>query len=162
MSNTPRLTATELTQLRASYAQIAAQSERAAALFYQRLFVLNPSLKSLFHGDMREQGRKLISTLGLISSAADRLDELVPSIRQLGIRHATYRVKDVHYATVGTALLEMVQQMMAETYHPSVGEIWGRVYAFLSAQMIDAARHHAGESTAFSSPHPDPRRAVGE
>ena len=37
--------------------------DQAAALFYGRLFELDPSLRPLFKGDMAEQGRKLMNML---------------------------------------------------------------------------------------------------
>jgi nitric oxide dioxygenase len=140
MPKAPVYSPAELSLLRESYAKIAAEGDRAAALFYRRLFALNPALRGLFHGDMREQGRKLMSTLGLISTAAERLDELVPTIRQLGVRHAAYRVKEAHYETVGMALLGMISEMLGATYTEETGAIWGRVYTFISTEMIDAAR----------------------
>jgi hypothetical protein len=39
-----------------TFAEVLPLADSAAALFYERLFVLDPTLRSLFHGDMREQG----------------------------------------------------------------------------------------------------------
>ena len=36
-------------------------SDEAAAVFYNRLFELDPDLEDLFTGDMKEQGRKLMT-----------------------------------------------------------------------------------------------------
>ena len=45
-------------------------------------------LRSLFHGDMREQGRQLMVILHMVVPAGlSRLEELVPSVQQLGVRH---------------------------------------------------------------------------
>ena len=35
----------------------------------------------------------------------DNLEQLVPTVRELGARHAAYGVEDSHYETVGAALL---------------------------------------------------------
>jgi len=42
--------------VRDSFAKIVPIAPRAPALFYDRLFMLDPSLKPLFKGDMTEQG----------------------------------------------------------------------------------------------------------
>ena len=47
---------TELVQT--SFAKVALIADQAAAMFYVRLFELGPSPKSLFQGDMAEQGKR--------------------------------------------------------------------------------------------------------
>ena len=42
-----------------TFEKIAPFSEEMAALFYRRLFQLDPMVRHLFNGDMKEQGRKL-------------------------------------------------------------------------------------------------------
>jgi len=49
---------TELVQ--SSFAKVAPIADQAAEMFYARLFELDPSLKSLFQGDMAEQGKRLM------------------------------------------------------------------------------------------------------
>ncbi|MFL5539248.1 MAG: globin domain-containing protein, partial [Longimicrobiaceae bacterium] len=80
-------------------------AETAAALFYGRLFELDPSLRPMFRGDMREQEKKLMQALTVVVRGLDRLDQLVPAVEALGRRHAGYGVRDEHYATVAAALL---------------------------------------------------------
>src|SRR5262249_60984132 len=55
-------------------------AETAAALFYGRLFDLDPSLRPMFRGDIGEQGRKLMQTLAVVVHGLDRLASLVPAI----------------------------------------------------------------------------------
>src|SRR5215813_9196247 len=88
-----------------SFAQVRPIADAAAALFYNRLFELDPALKPLFNGDMVEQGRKLMAMIGTAVGGLDRLDAIVPAVQALGARHAGYGVTDVHYDTVARALL---------------------------------------------------------
>jgi hypothetical protein len=41
-----------------TFARIAPSADEAAAMFYERLFELDSTLRPLFKGDLREQGRK--------------------------------------------------------------------------------------------------------
>src|SRR5260370_463527 len=75
-------------------------SETAAGLFYGKLFELDPSLKPLFKGDMKEQGRKLMSMINAAVVSLNRLDKIVPAVQDLGRRHAKYGVKQKDYETV--------------------------------------------------------------
>jgi hemoglobin-like flavoprotein len=136
----PRVTAKEAKLIRASFELAAMSPTRTSELFYQRLFTLDPSVKSLFHGDMREQGRKLISTLALVVDSIDRLEDLLPMIRELGVRHAHYRVEERHYVTVGEALLWALEQTVGRSFTPVTRTAWQKAYTILADAMIDAAK----------------------
>lgn len=56
-------------------------AETAATVFYKKLFELDPSLESLFKGDMKEQGRKLMTMIGMAVKGLDDLPALVPTCR---------------------------------------------------------------------------------
>ena len=99
------LTVHQKTLVQDSFAIVAPIADDAAALFYRRLFELDPSLQRMFRGDMAEQRRKLMQMLTAAVKGLDRLDQLVPVVKDLGRRHATYGVEDRHYETVGAALL---------------------------------------------------------
>ena len=93
-----------------SFAKVVPIADQAAALFYQNLFTKDPSLKSLFKGDMVEQGKKLMQMIAAAVRGLDRLDTLVPVVRDLGRRHVKYGVLPGHYDTVGAALLQTLEQ----------------------------------------------------
>ena len=61
-----------------SFAKVAPISDQAAEIFYARLFETAPEVKSLFNGDMSEQGAKLMATLGAVVGGLDDLDAIVP------------------------------------------------------------------------------------
>src|SRR6187402_1030309 len=99
------LTAVQKDLVQDSFTSIATIADDAAILFYQKLFELDPSLKSMFRGDMAEQRKKLMQMLTAAVKGLDRLDQLVPVVEDLGRRHVGYGVADSHYDTVGAALL---------------------------------------------------------
>ncbi len=123
-----------------SFRQIVPIADQAAALFYARLFELDPALRQLFRGDMREQGRKLMAMIATAVAALDRIDSLVPAVRQLGARHAGYGVKEEHYATVGAALLWTLEKGLGAGFTPAVREAWTSTYSLLATTMIEAQR----------------------
>ena len=79
-------------------------------MFYDRLFALDPAVRPLFKGDMREQGRKLMMMIGTAVAGLSDLPRLVPAVQSLGKRHAGYGVRDAHYDSVGLALLKTLRQ----------------------------------------------------
>ena len=53
-----RMTPQQIALVRESFAKVVPISEEAAALFYDRLFAIDPSTRPLFNGDMKSQGAK--------------------------------------------------------------------------------------------------------
>jgi hemoglobin-like flavoprotein len=122
---------------------VAPIADQAAALFYGRLFELDPTLKSLFKVDLREQGKKLMQMIGVAVNELDALDELVPIVEALGRRHASYGVKDRDYDTVGSALLWTLQQGLGAAFTPDVKSAWTAVYQLLASTMKAGAKSAA-------------------
>jgi len=122
-----------------SFAKVAPIAPQAAELFYGRLFELDPALKPLFKGDMSEQGKKLMSTLGVAVGSLDNLDALIPVLQNLGRGHVAYGVQDAHYDTVGTALLWTLEQGLGDGFTPDVKAAWSEVYTIVATVMKEAA-----------------------
>ncbi len=114
-------------------------SETAAGLFYGKLFELDPAVRGMFQGDMKEQGKKLMQMLGVAVHGLDNLGELTPAIAAMGKRHAGYGVLDSHYDTVGAALLWTLEQGLGEKFTADSKEAWTTVYTTLATVMKEAA-----------------------
>lgn len=140
------MTAAEITLVQDSFRKVAPIADQAASLFYARLFELDPALRSLFHGDMADQGRKLMQMLGMAVGGLDRLDQLVPAVRQLGLRHAGYQVREEHYETVGEALLWTLGRGLGPAFTPEMQAAWAKVYWTLAETMKAGARDGAARN----------------
>ncbi len=115
-------------------------AETAAEIFYGKLFDLDPQLKPLFKGDMKEQGAKLMSMIGTAVNGLNNLEAIVPAVQNLGKNHVGYGVKDSHYDTVGSALLFTLDKGLGEKFTPEVKDAWTEVYTVLATTMKDAAK----------------------
>jgi hemoglobin-like flavoprotein len=132
------LNSTQIRLVQQSFSAVAPIAEAAAEMFYQRLFELDPSLSKLFKGDMKEQGRKLMTMIAAAVRGLDDLNALVPTVQKLGARHAVYGVADDDYDTVGSALLWTLEQGLGPAFTPDVQAAWAEVYGVLAKTMIDA------------------------
>jgi hemoglobin-like flavoprotein len=126
-----------------SFEKVRPIADAAASLFYDRLFTLDPSLRALFRGDMKEQGQKLMQMIGMAVKGLDKLNELVPAVENLGRRHGGYGVRTEHYETVGTALLWTLEQGLGADFNEDVKEAWATVYGVLAGVMQGAQRDSA-------------------
>jgi len=133
------MTPQQVKAIQESFGKVAPISEQAAALFYGRLFEIAPEVKPLFRSDMREQGRKLMSTLGLVVNGLSNLETVLPAASALAKRHADYGVKAADYAPVGEALLWTLERGLAEQWTPELAAAWGAAYSVLSDFMIAEA-----------------------
>ena len=121
-----------------SWQQVLPIRDLAAELFYGKLFELDPTLKPMFKGDMKAQGGKLMTMIGVAVSNLDHPETLLPVLRGLGARHATYGVKDHHYDTVAAALLDTLQRGLGEAFTPEVKRAWIEIYGVMAGAMKEA------------------------
>ena len=93
-------------------------------MFYERLFQSDPALRRLFRGNMEEQGARLMRMIAVAVRGLNDPGRLLPAVRQLGVRHATYGVQPEHYETVGAALLWTLERGLGPRFTPEVSEDW--------------------------------------
>ena len=133
------MTPDQIDLVRTSWDQVKPIREQAATLFYERLFTLDPSLESLFKGDMKAQGVKLMTMIQTAVNGLVDLESIVPAVRALGERHVGYGVKAAHYDTVGEALIWTLAQGLGDAFTDDVRAAWVETYTLLSTTMIEAA-----------------------
>jgi nitric oxide dioxygenase len=134
------MTPTQIEEVETSFRLVAPIAEPAAAIFYDKLFALDPTLRPLFaNADMARQGQKLMAAIGFVVGNLRRPDALLPAVRELGRRHGGYGVQPAHYATVGAALLATLAEGLGEAFTPARQEAWAAAYGVLAEAMIAAA-----------------------
>lgn len=129
------ITATQIQLVQDSFAKVAPIADQAAEIFYNKLFEYDPSLRKLFKGDMSEQGRKLMATLGVAVKSLTDLNGLVPVLQKLAERHIDYGVKAEDYTPVGNALLFALKQGLGDDFTPDVRAAWVETFRLVSQTM---------------------------
>lgn len=137
------MTPEQITLVTTSWEKVKPISEVAAELFYGKLFELDPSLKPLFSGDMKEQGRKLMAMINTAVNSLKNVEAIVPAVQDLGRRHVGYGVTDAHYDTVAAALLWTLGQGLGDAFTDDVKQAWTDTYVLLATTMKDAAASEA-------------------
>jgi hemoglobin-like flavoprotein len=132
------MTPEKIALVQSTWAKVVPIKDTAAELFYGKLFELDPSLRSLFKSDIREQGRKLMVMIGTAVGGLNNLGALVPAVKDLGRRHADYGVKAGDYNTVATALLWTLEKGLGDAFTPQVKEAWTETYTVLAKTMQTA------------------------
>jgi hemoglobin-like flavoprotein len=142
------MTPDQIKLVQQSWARVTPIADVAATLFYQRLFELDPSLRSMFKRDMKEQQRMLMQVLAVAVSSLNNLEKLLPTVQALGRRHSGYGVTAQHYVTVGEALLWTLEQGLGEEFNAEVRKAWTLTYLALAGTMQAAAAQKTEEDVA--------------
>lgn len=122
-----------------TFTKVVPIADVAAELFYNNLFLLDPSLRKLFKTALHEQGKKLMQTLSVVVSNLHKLETVLGAVQELGRRHVAYQVKPQDYDTVGQALLMTLEAGLGEAFTPEVRAAWAEAYTALATVMKKAA-----------------------
>lgn len=122
-----------------SFRKVMPIAEKVAEIFYTKLFEKDPSLKPLFKGDMKAQGKKLMQMLGMSVNGLNNMGALLPLLQDLGRKHVGYGVTNQMYDTVGASLLETLEAGLGENFTTDVKRSWEQVYSSIAVIMQDAA-----------------------
>ncbi len=129
----------QIDQVRDTFVHVLFDPERAARLFYGRLFDLAPDTRALFGNEMDEQGRILIRSLATIVTGLARFDAMAPALADLARRHVEYGVERRHYITVGVAIIDMLTIVCEDDFDASSRAAWLEAYELIADTMIAAA-----------------------
>ena len=126
--------------VKSTWSMVVPIADQAAAIFYAKLFELDPSVKPMFaNSDMSEQGKKLMQMITIAVNGLDNLEGLIGAVQQLGKRHVGYGVKAEHYDTVGAALLDTLGVGLGDAFTLEAKEAWTVTYTTLATVMKDAS-----------------------
>jgi hemoglobin-like flavoprotein len=128
-----------------SFAQVAPIADKAAEIFYDRLFEVAPAVRPMFPADMAQQRKLLMATLAAVVRGLSNLSSVLPTASALAKRHVGYGAKPEHYAVVGDALLWTLARGLGPQWTPEVAVAWTEAYTTLSGYMIAEAYPQAAE-----------------
>jgi len=142
----PLPTAHQILLVQESFAAVEPRLADVVDLFYDTLFEENPTVRRMFPSDMKEQQKKLATTLKLAVEGASRLDKLVPALESLGEKHAAYGVIPAHFDAVGAALLETLASAAGPLWNDELKQAWATTYGLIAATMIGAMERKRAQS----------------
>ena len=132
------MTPQQIRLVQSSYARLKNDTAGVAASFYERLFQIDPSLRSLFRDDLARQGERLMQMIGAAVGLLNRPETLFPVLHALGARHVGYGVKAEHYDTVGTALIDTLEVGLGSGFTAELRAAWMRLFEIVRSEMLAA------------------------
>jgi hemoglobin-like flavoprotein len=117
--------------------------QHTGRIFYTRLFELDPSLNELFKGDLDQQSLNFMKIMQSLVDSLETLEEVKPTLENMGVRHVGYGVQDEDYALFGQALLWALAQKMKHEFTDDVRDAWQTTYNVLTDIMQKDAERAA-------------------
>jgi len=143
--------ARSIAQVQDSFEKVAAMGSRAAEIFYEEFFALDPSLQAMFNGDMADQQRKLLAALSFITRSLHAPERFLSDVEKLALRHVGYGVRMEHYNHFGNALLRTLRRALGPEFTPELCDAWRDAFRMLTRSIREVAYERS----------PAPMRAVG-
>jgi methyl-accepting chemotaxis protein len=126
--------------LETSFDLVAPRGHELMDVFYARLFTAAPAVVPLFAAsDMRRQKTKLLGALVLLRKSLRDLDAIVPTLRELGARHAGYGAEPEHYPVVGRVLIAAMAEVAGDRWRAEYQQAWAEAFELVAAAMIAGA-----------------------
>ena len=129
------LTARQIELVQNTWGFVLTNTKEAREIFYDRLFTIDPSLRSLFKTDVQSQSALLIGMISFAVKKLNNIGEIVADVKALGVRHKNYNVKAEHYGTVAEALLWTLEKGLGEQWNEETKTAWVEVYTLLATTM---------------------------
>lgn len=114
---------------------IGAAADEVIEAFYERLFTDRPYLRGMFPADLQPETERLFNALISLAEALDDLEQLVPTLEQLGRDHRKYGIRPAHYDAVRDALITALVAHGGPTWRTEYEQAWKRAYDFAAAIM---------------------------
>ena len=133
------MTREEIALVKESFAKLRPIPKGVGREFYEKLFARDPALRALFRGDLDAQGAMFVSALGLAVAGLDEAASGDRPIRELGQRHASYGVRDAHFATFREALVDTLRSQLGASFTEAHAAAWRSAFDRIGEVMRDAA-----------------------
>ena len=124
------MTPAQIQLVRLTLAQAMTDRQEVGRLFYRRLFVIAPDLRSRFQGDIETESAKLPDALALAFGALSDLPFLVATVESLA-RHGVARtLPDHHCRAIAQSLLWAIERHIGTAaFTPQVCNAWIALFA---------------------------------
>ncbi|WP_054956609.1 NO-inducible flavohemoprotein [Paenibacillus dakarensis] len=120
-------------------------------VFYKKLFIHHPELMNIFNHANQRQGKQPAALAGAVYAAAaniDRLENILPVVKQIGEKHRALNILPEHYPIVGETLLGAIKDVLGAAATPEIIDAWEKAYQVIADVFIsvEAEMYRAAET----------------
>ncbi len=122
-----------------SFQALAPRGDELVAAFYDTLFAQHPAVRPMFSDDITAQRGALLGALVVTVNNLRKPDVLLPTLRELGARHAGYGVQAAHYDVVRDTLLSVMAELAGDLWSADLAAAWTSALDVVGATMLEGA-----------------------
>ncbi|WP_268624459.1 NO-inducible flavohemoprotein [Paenibacillus alvei] len=118
---------------------LAEHGSQITTRFYQLLFSNHPELLNVFNHANQRHGKQQMALANAVYAAAaniDRLETILPVVRQIAQKHRALNIKPEHYPIVGKHLLLAIKDVLGEAATDDIIEAWTEAYGVIADVFI--------------------------
>ncbi|WP_243297738.1 NO-inducible flavohemoprotein [Bacillus litorisediminis] len=111
--------------------------------FYQMMFENHPELLNIFNHANQQKGRQQTALANTVYAAAvyiDRLEEIIPVVKQIAHKHRSLGVKPEHYPIVGENLLAAIKDVLGDAATDEIINAWAEAYGVIADAFISVEK----------------------
>lgn len=108
--------------------------------FYQLLFASHPELLNIFNHAHQSQGRQQTALANAVYAAAlhiEKLEMILPAVKQIAHKHRSLGVKAEHYPIVGQNLLTAIKDVLGDAATDEIIGAWAEAYGVIANVFIE-------------------------
>lgn len=127
--------------------------------FYEMMFANHPELLNIFNHANQKQGRQQAALANAVYAAAqyiDKLETIIPVVKQIGHKHRSLGIRAEHYPIVGQNLLAAIKDVLGDAATEDILQAWAEAYGVIAgafigveSEMYEQAEKQAGGWTDF-------------
>lgn len=105
--------------------------------FYEMMFTKHPELLNIFNHANQKKGRQPEALANVVYAAAvhiDKLETILPAVKQIAHKHRSLGVKAEHYPIVGQHLLQAIEEVVGAPQE--VLDAWAEAYGVIADVFI--------------------------
>lgn len=153
------LSAKTIETIKATVPALEIYGEAITKRFYEMLFTNHPELLNIFNHMNQKKGRQqgaLANTVYAAAKHIDKLEQIIPVVKQIAHKHRSLGVKPEHYPIVGEHLLLAIKDVLGDAATDEIIDAWGEAYGVIAQafigiekEMYDEAEQQEGGWSGF-------------
>ncbi|CAH0347399.1 NO-inducible flavohemoprotein [Bacillus sp. CECT 9360] len=109
-------------------------------VFYKNMFENHPELLNIFNHANQKRGRQQTALANTVLAAAtyiDKLETIIPVVKQIAHKHRSLAIKPEHYPIVGEYLLKAIKEVLGDAATDEIIDAWAEAYGVIAQVFID-------------------------
>ncbi|SES15140.1 nitric oxide dioxygenase [Gracilibacillus ureilyticus] len=111
--------------------------------FYQLLFTNHPELKNIFNQTNQRKGKQPQALANAVYAAAaniDKLETILPVVKQIAHKHRSLNIRPEHYPIVGENLLKAMKDVLGDAATDEIITAWAEAYGVIADVFIQVEK----------------------